>query len=601
MPDANDMELMQEYAGRNSEPAFAELVHRHINLVYSVALRFTGDSGDAQDVTQAVFIILAQKAASLRQRTSLTGWLYETTRLTARQSLRTRVRRQAREQEAYMQSTLNDPDPDGAWRQLAPLLEEAMARLNEKERTLLALRFFENKTGAETAALLGIREWAAHKRAERAVEKLRAFFTQRGIVLPAAVLTAAISANSVQAAPVTLAKSVTAVAIAKGAAASGSTLMLVKGTAKMMTWMKLKFALGVSVAMLLAGGAVAIKLSGNNIESQPSEPSNIIIGIITNSPPVVTNCPPITKLVYKYIFGRDAPELYMFRYQSNALFVRITRDASFKGDFALQDTQCGYWDGDYWYYTYNSPPALDAPPLPPLLNEYTFDSKDTASIAYQSVKRYLLTQLRLFASLGIAGDSDTISMFMDENTNVVYKTLGVYKGLTKEITTTVNFDYSNSLPVRATLKITAPDVKTVTQYILYRYKPDIAGGRIPAYIDGGYFSIEVMSLSFGQTAMPLSKDYFDPPKSLLAMKNLTLNIHSNLTEYSFSGGRLIYKVGDSQSERILASQSDEKALRSRLPLVQIVPSSAYPRLVFIIVGISILVLIALVLRRKYGK
>jgi hypothetical protein len=80
MPDANDMELMQEYAGRNSEPAFAELVHRHINLVYSVALRFTGDSGDAQDVTQAVFIILAQKAASLRHRTSLTGWLYETTR-----------------------------------------------------------------------------------------------------------------------------------------------------------------------------------------------------------------------------------------------------------------------------------------------------------------------------------------------------------------------------------------------------------------------------------------------------------------------------------------------------------------------------------------
>jgi RNA polymerase sigma factor (sigma-70 family) len=251
MPDANDMELMQEYAGRNSEAAFAELVHRHINLVYSVALRLTGDSADAQDVTQAVFIILAQKAASLRHRTSLTGWLYETTRLTARQSLRTRVRRQAREQEAYMQSTLNDPDPGDAWRQLAPLLEEAMARLNEKERTLLALRFFENKTGAETAALLGIREWAAHKRAERAVEKLRAFFTQRGIVLPAAVLTAAISANSVQAAPVALAKTVTAVAIVKGSIATASTLSLVKGTTHLMTWIKLKFPVGIGLAVLL--------------------------------------------------------------------------------------------------------------------------------------------------------------------------------------------------------------------------------------------------------------------------------------------------------------------------------------------------------------
>jgi uncharacterized protein (TIGR03435 family) len=264
MPDANDMELMQEYAGRNSEAAFAELVHRHINLVYSVALRFTGDPGDAQDVTQAVFIILAQKAAGLRHRTSLTGWLYETTRLTARQSLRTRIRRQAREQEAYMQSTLNDPDPGGAWRQLAPLLEEAMSRLNEKERTLLALRFFENKTGAETAALLGIREWAAHKRAERAVEKLRAFFTRRGIVLPAAVLTAAVSANSVQAAPVMLAKTVTAVAIAKDAAATTSTLTLIKGALKIMAWTKIKTAVLVGAGVLVVAGSTVATIEKIN-------------------------------------------------------------------------------------------------------------------------------------------------------------------------------------------------------------------------------------------------------------------------------------------------------------------------------------------------
>jgi DNA-directed RNA polymerase specialized sigma24 family protein len=82
MPDANDIALLREYAGRNSESAFADLVHRHINLVYSVALRFTGNCEDAQDATQAVFIILARKAATLNQRTILTGWLYETTRFT---------------------------------------------------------------------------------------------------------------------------------------------------------------------------------------------------------------------------------------------------------------------------------------------------------------------------------------------------------------------------------------------------------------------------------------------------------------------------------------------------------------------------------------
>src|SRR5215471_6694971 len=108
MPDVNDMDLLREYADSQSESAFSGLVDRHINLVYSVALRYVDNSQDAQDVTQAVFIILAQKAASLRQRTNITGWLYETARITARQFLRTRARRNVREQEAYMQSALND-------------------------------------------------------------------------------------------------------------------------------------------------------------------------------------------------------------------------------------------------------------------------------------------------------------------------------------------------------------------------------------------------------------------------------------------------------------------------------------------------------------
>jgi RNA polymerase sigma factor (sigma-70 family) len=220
-------------------------------------LRFTGDPTEAQDVTQAVFIILAQKAVSLRHRTTLTGWLYETTRLTASQSLRTKARRQAREQEAYMQSTLND-STDSAWKQLAPLLEEAMARLNEKERTLLALRFFENKTGAETAALLGIEEWATHKRVSRAVDKLRLFFTKRGVVVPAAVLTAAISANSVQAAPAVLAKTATVAAITKGATASTSTLTLIKGALKVMAWTKAKTAVATGVILLLVGGSTTM-------------------------------------------------------------------------------------------------------------------------------------------------------------------------------------------------------------------------------------------------------------------------------------------------------------------------------------------------------
>jgi len=257
MADGNDMDLIQAYTDLNSEPAFAELVNRHINLVYSVALRQTRQPQDAQDVTQAVFIMLARKAASLRQRSTLTGWLYETTRFTSRQLLRTRARRQTREQEAYMQSTLKAAD--SVWRQLAPLLEDAMTRLSAEDRALLALRFFENKTGAETAALLGLRESAAHKRSARALEKLRHYFSKHGVISTPALIAAALSAHSVSAAPATLAPTVTALAFTKGAAGSASTLTLIHGALKLMAWTKIKTAtLTTAVVLLATLGTVAV-------------------------------------------------------------------------------------------------------------------------------------------------------------------------------------------------------------------------------------------------------------------------------------------------------------------------------------------------------
>jgi RNA polymerase sigma factor (sigma-70 family) len=238
MPDANDMDLLREFARHNSETAFAELVHRHLNLVYSVALRFTASPGNAEDVAQAVFIILARKAARLNERTVLTGWLYETTRLTAAGWLRSQKRRQAHEQEAFMQSTLDQPGTDEVWRQLAPHLEAGMSRLAERDRTLLALRFYENKTGAEAAALMGIREEAAHKRTARALEKLRKFFTKRGVSSTTAILAGTISANSVQAAPAGLAAKITAAAILSSAAIHSAALIAATKTIAMTTLQK---------------------------------------------------------------------------------------------------------------------------------------------------------------------------------------------------------------------------------------------------------------------------------------------------------------------------------------------------------------------------
>lgn len=271
MQDASDMELVRKFVRQSSEEAFSELVRRHINLVYSVALRFTGNSEDAQDVAQAVFIIFAKKSPSLLDRSVLTGWLYEATRFAATGVLRRRVRRQTHEQEAYMQSTLNENDSEGVWQQLVPHLEGAMSRLGEGDRTLLALRFYENKSGAEAAALLGIREDAAHKRTARALEKLRRFFGQRGIAVSAAAIAGAVSANSLQAAPIGLANTISAVAIVKGAAAGSSTLTLIKTTLKIMAWTKAKTGIAIGAAAILAVGittGIIVHKSNDSVSSK---------------------------------------------------------------------------------------------------------------------------------------------------------------------------------------------------------------------------------------------------------------------------------------------------------------------------------------------
>jgi uncharacterized protein (TIGR03435 family) len=298
MTDANEIDLVREYAGQNSEPAFAELVRRHINLVYSVALRYTRNTGDAEDVTQAVFILLARKAAGLSARTVLTGWLYEATRFTASRQLRAQARRRAREQEASMQSILDESGADDVWRQLAPHLEAAMSRLGERDRTLLALRFYENRTGAEAAARLGIREAAARKRTQRALEKLRRFFFSRGLTSTTSAIAGALSANSVQAAPATLATTVAVVAFAKGAAATTSTLTLVKGALKIMAWTKAKTAVVAGAGLLLAAGTVTITVK--EFEDHRTYPWQGREGIINNED---LNQPPQVKIVPSKFHG----------------------------------------------------------------------------------------------------------------------------------------------------------------------------------------------------------------------------------------------------------------------------------------------------------
>jgi RNA polymerase sigma factor (sigma-70 family) len=253
----DDMALLREYAANNSEEAFAALVSRHVNLVYSVALRQVRDPHLAEEIAQAVFIILARKAKSLGDKTVLSGWLCRTARYVSANALTIQRRRQRREQEAYMQSILNEPESD-AWRQIAPLLDDALTQLGQKDHDALVLRFFENKSLGEVGTAIGASEDTARMRINRALEKLRKIFTKRGVISTTAIIAGAISTNSVQAAPVGLAKTISVVAIAKGAAASTSTLTLIKGALKIMAWTKMKATIIASAVVLLAAGTTVV-------------------------------------------------------------------------------------------------------------------------------------------------------------------------------------------------------------------------------------------------------------------------------------------------------------------------------------------------------
>lgn len=246
----DDMGLLREYALHNSEEAFATLVSRHVDLVYSAALRQVGHHHQAQEITQAVFVLLTRKARSLGPGTLLPGWLFQTTRLTAANYLRTEIRRARREQEACMQSNPDDHSSE-LWQQVAPFLNDAIAGLGEKDRNAIVLRFLKGKDYREVAAALGGTEEAAQMRVSRALEKLRKRFAKRGVVLSAAGLGGVMTAHGIQTAPVGLAAAVASAAV-HGTAVTASTLTLMEGTAKIMAWTKVQMTVGAGVVLLLA-------------------------------------------------------------------------------------------------------------------------------------------------------------------------------------------------------------------------------------------------------------------------------------------------------------------------------------------------------------
>jgi len=248
----DDWELLNDYATRNSEDAFRLLVEHHAAPVYQTAFRQTGNHHLAEEITQAVFIVLARKAGKIRRGTPLAGWLFRATRFAIANQIRNETRRKRREQEASLMDAHEPTDGDlpSVSDRISALMNDALAGLSKSDREALLIRFFQNKSHRELAEMLGVTEAAAKVRVSRALERLRLVFARRGTAVAVATLAGILSSSNAGATPVGLTAKVTAAAL--GNHATAGSLALAKGISNLMSWSTAKAAILAASGILLA-------------------------------------------------------------------------------------------------------------------------------------------------------------------------------------------------------------------------------------------------------------------------------------------------------------------------------------------------------------
>ncbi len=280
----SDRQLLRQFTQHNSQEAFAALTARYLSLVYSTCRRELGDADLAEDVTQAVFLILARKAPSLRREVVLSGWLFQTARFAARNARTQETRRKAYEQKAADTLREQQMETEDAWTDIEPLLNQSLAGLRDAERECVLLRFFQGMSFAEAGAALGLSEDAARKRVTRSLEKMRQFFVKNGVIVPSAALTVLLTTHAAKAAPIGLAPAIaksTAGVLAGHTATAALTgshaYQLSEGVMKAMKIVQVKIAVGITTSAVIGFGFYAA--SRAMTVAAPHHPASLLLTV----------------------------------------------------------------------------------------------------------------------------------------------------------------------------------------------------------------------------------------------------------------------------------------------------------------------------------
>ena len=279
---ATDADLLAAYDSRGDESAFAALVRRHETLVHATCWRRLQNAALAQDAAQMTFLLLAQKARSLRGHPNLAGWLYQTANFQASNLLKKEISRA--KAAASMEESAVVPDPSETDVPAGEEhLDDALLALREPEREAVVLRFFSGRSLREVGDVQGTSEDAARKRISRALERMADFLRGRGAAQASVAGIPALLATPAQAAPAGFASLVvTSAQSAKLASAAG---------ANAAWWLKLKIATAVVVT-------AAIPIVGQWIANRNLQAENDRLRarqeIIASSLPVIVEDAPVS-------------------------------------------------------------------------------------------------------------------------------------------------------------------------------------------------------------------------------------------------------------------------------------------------------------------